>query len=79
MARGLRYTHLAITDATGARIQASMSLSGHRLTITINDTHAVYPLRIDPQFQGPGTTYTSPGTTYTSPGTSSTTTVVHQQ
>jgi hypothetical protein len=49
----LRYTQLVVTDATGAHIQASMSLSGHRLTITINDAHAVYPLRIDPQFQVP--------------------------
>ena len=78
-ARGLRYTQLAVTDATGARIQASMSLSGHRVTITIDDTHAVYPLRIDPQIQVPGTTYITPGPTDTSPGTSSTTTVFHQQ
>jgi hypothetical protein len=50
-ARGPRYTRLAVTDATGAHIQASMGLSDRRLTITINDTHAVYPLRIDPDFQ----------------------------
>jgi hypothetical protein len=46
--RGLSYAHLAVTDATGAGIAASMRLAGHRLAITINDAHAVYPLRIDP-------------------------------
>ena len=44
----LRYTHLAVTGATGARVPARMSLSGRRLTITIEDSHAAYPLHVDP-------------------------------
>jgi hypothetical protein len=47
----LTYGQLVVTDATGARIPARMSVSAHRLTITINDVRAVYPLRIDPEFQ----------------------------
>ena len=49
-AEGLRYGKLVVVDAKGARIQASMSLSGHRLTISIEDADAVYPLRVDPEF-----------------------------
>jgi hypothetical protein len=51
-AEWLRYTHLIVTDATGDRVSARMSLSGHRLTININDAHAVYPLRVDPSIMG---------------------------
>jgi hypothetical protein len=49
-AGSLTYSQLVVSDATGARIPARMSTSGHRLTITINDAHAIYPLRVDPEF-----------------------------
>jgi hypothetical protein len=45
---GLRYGQLVVSGAGGARMRASMSISGHHLTITINDAEAVYPLRVDP-------------------------------
>jgi hypothetical protein len=44
----LRYENLSVTDATGSRVPARMSIAGRRLTIAINDRHAVYPLRVDP-------------------------------
>ena len=47
----LRYTNLVVTDATGQRVPARLRLSGRRLTIVIEDAHAVYPLRVDPTFQ----------------------------
>ena len=46
--RGLDYGHLIVNDATGARVPASLSITGHRLTITIADAGADYPLRVDP-------------------------------
>lgn len=45
--RGLRYDQLLVLDAAGTRLRASMSISGHQLTITVNDAEAVYPLRVD--------------------------------
>jgi trimeric autotransporter adhesin len=47
----LRYQDLVVTDATGARVPARISVTAERLTITVADAHAVYPLRIDPEFQ----------------------------
>jgi hypothetical protein len=47
----LRYEELDVTDATGTRIPARLSVAGRRLTITVADAHAVYPLRVDPEFQ----------------------------
>jgi hypothetical protein len=47
-AGGLRYDDLLVTDATGARIPARLSVVAHRLVITIRDAGAVYPLRVDP-------------------------------
>jgi hypothetical protein len=45
---GLRYGQLVVRDAAGTRMRASMSISNHHLTITINDAQTVYPLRVDP-------------------------------
>jgi hypothetical protein len=56
--RGLRYDQLVVRDAAGTRLRASMSISGHQLTITINDAQAVYPLRVDPVYKPVDTTLT---------------------
>ncbi len=50
-AGGLRYDDLLVTDATGARVPARLSIAGHRLVTTIHDARAVYPLRVDPTLQ----------------------------
>jgi hypothetical protein len=47
----LRYEGLVVTDATGASIPAQLSVAAHRLTIAIDDRNAVYPLRVDPEFE----------------------------
>jgi hypothetical protein len=47
----LSYRQLVVSDAAGARVAASLGLAGNRLTITIEDRHAVYPLRVDPTLQ----------------------------
>ena len=47
----LRYGGLLVTDATGARIPAILRTVGDRLTISVDDNSAVYPLRVDPEFQ----------------------------
>jgi 6-phosphogluconolactonase (cycloisomerase 2 family) len=51
----LHYENLVVTDARGARVPARLSIAADRLTITINDTHAVYPLRVDPVIVTPVT------------------------
>lgn len=48
----LDYGHLVVTDATGARVRASLSVSGHRLTIIVADADADYPLTVDPALTG---------------------------
>jgi len=50
-AGALRYAGLVVTDASGARVPARLSVARGRLTISIADGHAVYPLRVDPEFQ----------------------------
>jgi hypothetical protein len=47
----LSYQQLVVSDATGARVPARLALTGSRLTITIQDQHALYPLRIDPTIE----------------------------
>ena len=51
----LRYENLIVTDARGQHIPAQLSVTAHRLKITINDTAAVYPLRVDPVIVTPVT------------------------
>ncbi len=51
VAGSLRYGDLVVTDATGARVPARISVTAHHLTITIRDAHATYPLRVDPTIQ----------------------------
>jgi co-chaperonin GroES (HSP10) len=50
-AGSLRYRDLLVTDATGMPVPARLSVTGHRLTITITDARATYPLRVDPTMQ----------------------------
>jgi hypothetical protein len=50
-AGSLRYEELIVTDARGRRVPARIGLSAGRVTITIDDAHAVYPLRVDPTIQ----------------------------
>jgi hypothetical protein len=50
-AGALTYKQLVVTDASGARVRARLALAGNRLTITIQDQHAAYPLRVDPIIQ----------------------------
>lgn len=47
-ARGLRYGDLAVTDATGRRLPASLGLAGSQLRISIDASGARYPLHVDP-------------------------------
>ncbi|MDD5559066.1 choice-of-anchor tandem repeat GloVer-containing protein [Candidatus Methylomirabilis sp.] len=47
----LRYTGLTVTDATGATLPAWLTTDGPRLLIQVDDTHARYPLTIDPFIQ----------------------------
>ena len=47
----LRYAGLLVTDATGGRVAARLRVAGRRLTIVIDDRQALYPLRVDPEFE----------------------------
>ena len=47
----LRYGQLAVTDASGRRLSARMRVEGSAVQLVINDSHARYPLRIDPFIQ----------------------------
>jgi 6-phosphogluconolactonase (cycloisomerase 2 family) len=51
----LRYDDLVVTDAHGNRLPARLGVRADRLTITIADAHAVYPLRVDPVMVTPVT------------------------
>jgi 6-phosphogluconolactonase (cycloisomerase 2 family) len=51
----LRYEGLTVTDASGHRVPARLSISDRRLTITVADRDAVYPLRVDPVMVTPVT------------------------
>ena len=46
----LRYDHLMATDASGRELQARFQADGKQISLLIDDTNAVYPLRIDPLF-----------------------------
>ncbi len=47
----LRYTGLTAFDATGRELPASLELRGARLRLEVDDTHAKYPVVIDPFVQ----------------------------
>jgi 6-phosphogluconolactonase (cycloisomerase 2 family) len=51
----LRYDDLVVTDAHGNPVPARLGVGADRLTITITDAHAVYPLRVDPVMVTPVT------------------------
>jgi outer membrane protein assembly factor BamB len=46
----LRYDHLMATDASGRQLQTRFRADGNQISLLIDDTEAVYPLRIDPLF-----------------------------
>ncbi|HMG77030.1 MAG TPA: FG-GAP repeat protein, partial [Pyrinomonadaceae bacterium] len=46
----LRYDHLMATDASGRQLQSRFQADGKQISLLIDDTDAVYPLRIDPLF-----------------------------
>ncbi len=46
----LRYDHLTATDASGRQLQARFQVDRKQISLLIDDTEAVYPLRIDPLF-----------------------------
>jgi hypothetical protein len=50
-ATALRYGQLSALDATGRRLSAHMQVHNGTLQLLINDSHARYPLRIDPFIQ----------------------------
>jgi IPT/TIG domain/FG-GAP repeat len=47
----LRYGDLSARDATGRLVPAQMQVRGRTLLLRVDDSHARYPLRIDPFFQ----------------------------
>ena len=51
----LGYDDLAVMDARGNPVPARLTVAADRLTITISDAHAFYPLRIDPVILTPVT------------------------
>jgi len=50
----LRYGQLRVLDATGRRLPAQIRLDGGSLQLRIDDSHARYPLRVDPFIQQGG-------------------------
>jgi outer membrane protein assembly factor BamB len=48
--RWLRYDHLMATDAWGRQLPARFRADRKQISLLIDDTDAVYPLRIDPVF-----------------------------
>jgi|GEM_PF-681609 len=49
--RGIAYSRLSVTDATGRRLKAMMEVvTPQRLAVIVEDAGAVYPVRIDPTF-----------------------------
>src|SRR2546425_2432376 len=46
----LRYDHLMATDASGRQLQTSFRADRKQISLLIDDTGAVYPLRVDPLF-----------------------------
>ena len=49
----LSYGGLVVTDARGRDVASRLTVAGDRLTISIVDSRAVYPLRVDPTIQQP--------------------------
>jgi hypothetical protein len=48
--RWLRYDHLMATDASGRQLQTRFRADRTQISLLIDDTEAVYPLRVDPLF-----------------------------
>jgi hypothetical protein len=49
--REIAYGRLKVTDVTGTELNARLDVAAaHELTITVEDTKAIYPIRIDPTF-----------------------------
>ena len=48
--RWLRYDHLMATDASGRQLQTRFRADRKQISLLIDDTEAVYPLRVDPLF-----------------------------
>jgi hypothetical protein len=46
----LRYDHLMATDASGRQLQTRFRADRKQISLLIDDTQAVYPLRVDPLF-----------------------------
>ncbi|MGH8427502.1 MAG: hypothetical protein ACRES7_05910 [Gammaproteobacteria bacterium] len=44
----LRYGGLVVIDASGKIVPATLKSDGDRILIAVNDTHAAYPLTVDP-------------------------------
>lgn len=44
----IHYGGLVVTDADGSVVPATLNAAGDRVLITVNDSHAVYPLTVDP-------------------------------
>jgi hypothetical protein len=47
----LRYSDLSVTDASGDRVPARLSLVGTTVEIVIDDRSATFPIRVDPLIQ----------------------------
>ena len=47
----LSYGEMAVTDATGRTLDASLNVSHRQIVLDVNDADAVYPLHIDPLLQ----------------------------
>jgi hypothetical protein len=50
-ATAFTYTKLRSWDATGRDLPSTMALDGDRITLTVNDAGAIYPITIDPLVQ----------------------------
>ena len=44
----LHYAYLAVEDAHGEPVDAQMRVDGRRVTITVDDAEATYPIVVDP-------------------------------
>ena len=47
----LRYSGLAVSDATGRRVPASLAVEGQAVQLRVDDFGATYPLVVDPWFE----------------------------
>ncbi len=48
--REIAYSRLKVTDAVGKEFSARMEPQGNQIQVLVEDSNAVYPLRIDPTF-----------------------------